>query len=227
MNENGIQQYVTLEEQLENLKREQAEAERIYRGRMQMGALTHDPASIQQLAQTILDRKLKIDDLEAQIAQTKENSQEQDYGQESTASNEERDTTEQQAMTVYTGRNPVLRWLQKIIDKLEKRIQKLDERSKRDPMDWYKEKFEQEMVHLKDRQYSEYEAMANMDIPKERPKEKTAHQIFVDKISGNGAYHTYGPNAKKLQEPRTMADPEKMKHIQEQKQQTSKGISER
>ena len=67
-------------------------------------------------------------------------------------------------------------------------------------MDWYKEKFEQEMEELNSRKYSEYERMANSDFSQSRksPEVKTAHQLFVDKISGNGAYHTYGKNAQDL-----------------------------
>ena len=67
MNEYGLQDAKTLKEQLEALKQEQAEAEKIYRGRMQLGALNHDPASVQVLAQTILDRKIQIEELENQI----------------------------------------------------------------------------------------------------------------------------------------------------------------
>ena len=61
MENTGIQEYKTLEEQLEELKREQAESERIYRGRMELGALTHEPESLKGLAQTIMERKIKID----------------------------------------------------------------------------------------------------------------------------------------------------------------------
>lgn len=195
MENNGIQEYKTLEEQLEELKKEQAESERIYKGRMELGALTHDPESLKGLAQTIMERKMKIDDLEAQIARenlSKDHNIEQ---------KEQREDLEEKGLTVqYNGRNPILRFLQKIMNKLESKIQQLDERSKRDPMDWYKEKFEQEMEELNSRKYSEYERMANSDFSQSRksPEVKTAHQLFVDKISGNGAYHTYGKNAQDL-----------------------------
>ena len=36
----------TLEEQLEELKEEQVQAEKIYRKRMELGALAHDPESL-------------------------------------------------------------------------------------------------------------------------------------------------------------------------------------
>lgn len=223
MNENGIQQYTTLEEQLENLKREQAEAERIYRGRMEMGSLAQDPASIQQLAQAILERKMKIDDLEAQIAQTKEESREKDepqeYEQEYNADNE-RENNEEKSVTVYEGRNPILRWMQKIINKLEEKIQKSESRSKRDPMDGYREMFEKEMGDVKEMQYDEYQRMASMNDTKvQSPKGKTAHQIFVEKISGNGAYHTYGSNAKNMQQNKTISEPETVKNIESQMKQ--------
>lgn len=192
MEDTGIQEYKTLEEQLEELKREQAESERIYRGRMELGALTHDSESLKGLAQTIMERKIKIDDLEAQIA--RENSS-TNYNIEQ---EEPREDVEEKGLTVqYNGRNPILRFLQKIMNKLESKIQQLDARSKRDPMDWYKEKFEQEMQEVNSKKYSEYERVANSDFSKS-PEVKTAHQLFVDKISGNGAYHTFGKNAQDL-----------------------------
>lgn len=192
MENTGIQEYKTLEEQLEELKREQAESERIYRGRMELGALTHNPESLKGLAQTIMERKIKIDDLEAQIARENPST---NYNIEQ---EEPREDVEEKGLTVqYNGRNPILRFLQKIMNKLESKIQQLDERSKRDPTDWYKEKFEQEMQEVNSKKYSEYERMANSDFSKS-PEVKTSHQLFVDKISGNGAYHTFGKNAQDL-----------------------------
>ena len=192
MENTGIQEYKTLEEQLEELKREQAESERIYRGRMELGALTHEPESLKGLAQTIMERKIKIDDLEAQIARENPSA---NYNIEQ---EEPREDVEEKGLTVqYNGRNPILRFLQKIMNKLESKIQQLDARSKRNPMDWYKEKFEQEMQEVNSKKYSEYERVANSDFSKS-PEVKTAHQLFVDKISGNGAYHTFGKNAQDL-----------------------------
>lgn len=192
MEDTGIQEYKTLEEQLEELKREQAESERIYRGRMELGALTHDSESLKGLAQTIMERKIKIDDLEAQIARENPST---NYNIEQ---EEPREDVEEKGLTVqYNGRNPILRFLQKIMNKLESKIQQLDARSKRDPMDWYKEKFEQEMQEVNSKKYSEYERVSNSDFSKS-PEVKTAHQLFVDKISGNGAYHTFGKNAQDL-----------------------------
>lgn len=192
MENTGIQEYKTLEEQLEELKREQAESERIYRGRMELGALTHEPESLKGLAQTIMERKIKIDDLEAQIARENPST---NYNIEQ---EEPREDVEEKGLTVqYNGRNPILRFLQKIMNKLESKIQQLDARSKRNPMDWYKEKFEQEMQEVNSKKYSEYERVANSDFSKS-PEVKTAHQLFIDKISGNGAYHTFGKNAQDL-----------------------------
>mgnify|MGYP004577556127 FL=1 len=34
---------------------------------MELGVLSHDPESLKGLAQTIMERKMKIDDLEAKI----------------------------------------------------------------------------------------------------------------------------------------------------------------
>ena len=104
-----------------------------------------------------------------------------------------------------------------IVKKIEEKIQQLEERGKRDPMDWYKQKFEQEMEELNARKYSEYERMANSDFSKstKSPEVKNAHQLFVDKISGNGAYHTYGKNAQNSGV-QTKSSPEINQNIQKQ-----------
>ena len=39
---------------------------------------------------------------------------------------------------MYDGRNPILRFLQKIMNKLELKLHQLEGREKREPMDWYK-----------------------------------------------------------------------------------------
>lgn len=70
MNENGLQETKTFEKQQEELKQEQNEAEKTYRGGMQLGTLNHDPTSVQELAQTILEGKMQIEDLEASRAMT-------------------------------------------------------------------------------------------------------------------------------------------------------------
>lgn len=197
MESTGIQEFKTLEEQLEELKEEQVQAEKIYRKRMELGALSHDPESLKGLAQTIMERKMKIDDLEAKIVM-QNSSDDYDHKpeqEEKTENNEEKGLT-----VMYDGRNPILRFLQKIMNKLELKLHQLEGREKREPMDWYKQKFEQEMKELDSKKYSEYEQMANSDFSKstKSPKVKNAHQLFVDKMSGNGAYHTYGENAKNL-----------------------------
>jgi len=217
MDENSIQQNSKLE-QLENLKKEQAEAEKNYNRRMQIGALDHDSASIQQLAQTIVDRKLKIENLKAQVNQGKK--EDIEYEKNSDSNADKKNNNEQQAMAVYTGKNPFLRWLQKIIDNIDQRIKKSVEKARRNPMDWYKEKFEQEMVDLRDKQYTEYEAMANMNAPESQPEEKSSHKLFTEEISANGDYHTYKLNAK-------ATDSDKTKSIEEQIEPSSTQISER
>ena len=200
MNENGMQKIKTLEEQLEELKLEQAEAERIYRGRMEMGVLANDPASVQELAQTILERKLKIDDLEAQIAKDPKEAEEKQ------TLIEDKDNNETNAMTVYNGKNPVLRWLQKILNKLQDKSQKLSERSKMSALDKNKAMFEKEMDNVKEMKYNEYAVIANMKTTEmQAPKNKSAHQRFVDQISGNGTYHTFGPNAKNMESSMTQS----------------------
>ena len=118
MNEYGVQKPKTLQEQLEALKLEQAEAERIYRGRMQLGALNHDPASVQVLAQTILDRKMQIEELEAQIAQSEQPTKEEV---------EEKEQPREETALVEYYNNPILNWLQRQINKLERVIERLEQ----------------------------------------------------------------------------------------------------
>lgn len=40
-------------------------------------------------------------------------------------------------------------------------------------------------------------------------QQKTAHQLFVEKISGNGAYHTYGNNAQSMETSKKIENLEK------------------
>lgn len=212
MNGNGLQEVKTLEEQLEALKQEQAEAERIYRGRMQLGALNHDPASVQVLAQTILDRKMQIEDLEAQIARTKQPVQEIDEKEE----NKEYYNRET-ALTEY-HQNPILNWLQKVINKLDQVSAKLDQsienakrRINRDPSMMKEPKAPKGLRN----KWEQYQDVVDMDFSKHGQEQKSAHQLFVDKLSGNGAYHTFKSNGQNLEE-QTNNIPEINKNISSQ-----------
>ena len=199
MEQNGLQK--SLLEQLDALKKEQAEAERIYRGRVEMGALNSDPASVQVLAQTILDRKMKIEDIEAQIKPREQDTQDYEKEEESNVQPEYQETS----LTEY-HRNPIINWLQRMVAKMEQ----------------FSERLEQKMVMRKNRmptepkiaktKWEEYQDIIDTDFSKEVQgvQQKTEHQIFVDKISGNGAYHTYGKNAQKMPELRAISDYEKM-----------------
>ena len=109
------------------------------------------------------------------------------------------------SLTEY-HRNPIINWLQRMVAKMEQ----------------FSERLEQKMVMRKNRmptepkiaktKWEEYQDMIDTDFSKEVQgvQQKTEHQIFVDKISGNGAYHTYGKNAQKMPELRAMSDYEKM-----------------
>ena len=198
MNENGIQK--SLEEQLEQLKAEQQQAEQIYKRRIEMGALTHDPASVQVLAQTILDRKMKIEELETQIA-PKEQDIEDDYREEQSSNMREYQET---SLTEY-HRNPIINWLQKIVNKMEKFSEKLEQKR---IMRENGRIVEPKVAKTK---YEEYQDIIDTDFStrKQGTQEKTAHQLFVEKISGNGAYHTYGKNAQSIESSRTIENLEK------------------
>ena len=83
MEQNGLQGNLT--KQLENLKKEQYKAEQIYIKRIKMGALRSDPESVKILAQTILDRKNKIEEIEAQITPREEDIQNDEAKKENNA----------------------------------------------------------------------------------------------------------------------------------------------
>lgn len=93
-----------------------------------------------------------------------------------------------------------MRFIQKIINKLEVKVQQYDNERKRDPMDWYNQKFEQEMDELNTRKYSEYERIAKLDFDKSEKSTvaKAQRQLFLDKLSGNGAYQTFKKDSKNL-----------------------------
>lgn len=199
MNENGIQNYKTLQEQLEDLKKEQAEAERIYRGRMELGTLNSNPASIQVLAQTILDRKIQIENLEAQIGNT--GLENQEYQEEIQDSSQEQQET---SLTEY-HRNPIINWLQKIVTKMEQFSEKLEQKK------IMRENGKIAEPKIAKTKYEEYQDIIDTDFSskKQETQQKTAHQLFVEKISGNGAYHTYGKNAQSMETSKKIENLEK------------------
>ena len=208
MSENGLQK--SLQEQLEQLKAEQAQAEQIYRKRMEMGALTYDPESVQVLAQTILDRKIQIEDLETQIA-PKEQTTKDDY------ENQISDNTQEynESSLIQYHRNPIINWLQKMVMKMEHFSEKLEQkrvmRENRIPKE----------PKVAETKWDEYQNIIDTNFSQERQEtqQKTAHQLFVEKISGNGAYHTFGKNAQNMEQPKTMENPEKIQNIANQMQQ--------
>lgn len=123
MSENGVQK--SKEEQLAQLKVEQEQAEQIYKGRLEMGALTHDSASVQVLAQTILDRKIQIEELEAQIT-PKEQDIKDEY--KSKINDNKQEYQENSLIQYENHRNPIVNWLQKMIAKMEQFSEKLEQK---------------------------------------------------------------------------------------------------
>lgn len=194
MNENGIQ--ISLEEQLEQLKAEQEQAEQIYKRRMEMGTLSHDPASVQVLAQTILERKLKIDEIQAQISP-----REQD--KDDIVQNYEEQENNQNSLVEY-HRNPIIRWMQKMLIKMEQVSERMEQKR------MARENHVLEPKVYQDK-YQEYQEIIDTDFSKSGQAKagKTTHQLFVEKISGNGAYHTYGKNAQTMEQSRIMENSEK------------------
>lgn len=197
MNENGIQK--SLEEQLESLKIEQQQAEQIYKRRMEMGALSHDPESVQVLAQTILDRKIKIEELEAQISPK---DQEIEENREDTKNSEQQE--ENQKSLVEYHKNPIIRWMQKLLIKMEQVSERMEQKRVARENRVLEPKIYQD-------KYQEYQQIIDTDFSKsgQAKTEKTPHQLFVEKISGNGAYHTYGKNAQSMETSKTIENLEK------------------
>jgi len=105
MEDNKIQ--LSLEEQLEQLKKEQEEAKRICDKRIDMGMLYHDSASVQELAAEILDRKIKIKELEEQIAQKGIAKSKQDENE----------------LIEYKPKMNIFQWVRAKLDKLKENIQ--------------------------------------------------------------------------------------------------------
>ena len=167
MNENGLQNIEPMKKQLETLKEEQAEAERIYRGRIQLGSLSRDPESVQVLAQTILNRKIQIEDLEAQISQIEQPTKEVE---------EHEQYREEMALTEYHN-NPILNWLQRQINKLEKIIERLEQMSSKKDREMPKAP---KGLRNKWEQYQDV-VDADFSIPKE-PHQKKSWELSPEQV---------------------------------------------
>lgn len=96
------------------------------------------------------------------------------------------------------SQNPIVRFLQKILQKMDKVSNWFDEQSKNAGIRIPTEP----KVHST--KWDEYKEVASR-------KEEQQKSKFKDEVSNNGQYHTYGKNA--MPHIGTMADPEKMKTI--------------
>lgn len=105
-----------LKQQLQNLKKEQNEAEKIYNKRIQLGELNTNPANVQTLAQAILDRKTQIENLESQIDEINKNHQ--GRVKKDTQANQEN------SMVEYK-KNPIVSWFQRVGMKMQELSTKL------------------------------------------------------------------------------------------------------
>jgi len=157
-----------MKEQLEILMREQDGAKRIYQGRIQMGGLIHDSESVRILAQMILERQRQIDELEGQIAKAEE------LFQENKAQSEE---VQQTALIEYSH-NPILRWFQRHLNKIEKLITKLEQSSSK--------KYRAKPKILEEFDEMEaYRTIANMDFSENKTTENGSWNLSpkaVDEI---------------------------------------------
>ena len=197
MEQNGLQGNLT--KQLENLKKEQYKAEQIYIKRIKMGALRSDPESVQILAQTILDRKNKIEEIEAQITPREEDIQNDEAKKENNAQPKNQETS----LTEY-HRNPIINWLQRMINKVGEISNRLEQfietRKNGRPTEpkIYETKWE-EYQNIIDTDFST-QGNGKKEKGEKGNNKNENHKIFVNEISGNGQYNTYGNNAQKINE---------------------------
>ena len=98
-------------------------------------------------------------------------------------------------------------------------------------MEQFSEKLEQKRLMRENRipkepkiaktKWEEYKNIIDTKFSQEKQgtQSKTAHQLFVEKISGNGAYHTFGKNAQNMEQTKAMANQEKIENMVNQMQQ--------
>lgn len=185
MEQNGLQGNLT--KQLETLKKEQDKAKKIYIKRIKMGALRSDPESVQILAQTILDRKNKIEEIEAQITPREEDIQNDEAKKENNAQPKNQETS----LTEY-HRNPIINWLQRMINKvgeISNRLEQFIETRKNG------RPTEPKIYETKWEEYQNIKEKGEQEKGEKGNNKNENHKIFVNEISGNGQYNTYGNNA--------------------------------
>ena len=112
---NEIKNHLTQQEEIEKQQKELAELERIYNDRIKLGVEHIKDEDTQGLAQTILDKKKQIEDLKSQI----------DIIETSEQNNEE---NKQETSLIKYHKNPLFNWLQKMVIKIQNKIEKIDEK---------------------------------------------------------------------------------------------------
>lgn len=112
---NEIKNHLTQQEEIEKQQKELAELERIYNDRIKLGVEHIKDEDTQGLAQTILDKKKQIEDLKSQI----------DIIETSEQNNEE---NKQETSLIKYHKNPLFKWLQKMVIKIQNKIEKIDEK---------------------------------------------------------------------------------------------------
>lgn len=112
---NEIKNHLTQQEKIEKQQKELAELERIYNDRIKLGVEHIKDEDTQGLFQTILDKKKQIEDLKSQI----------DIIEPSEQNNEE---NKQETSLIKYHKNPLFNWLQKMVIKIQNKIEKIDEK---------------------------------------------------------------------------------------------------
>lgn len=121
---------------------------------------------------------------------------------------------EKSLIVQYNGSNPILKFFQKLNNSIRNYFHKIGSRNQKneevennneinsqssnevnlfekDTADFYAKGFEENFVKI---QKTEYEKTEKLKFSENKIDEKAKKESFVEKISGNGAYHTYEKN---------------------------------
>lgn len=108
---NEIKNHLTQQEEIEKQQKELAELEKIYNDRIKLGVEHIKDEDTQGLVQTILDKKKQIEDLKSQIDII-----------------EPSEENKQETSLIKYHKNPLFKWLQKMVIKIQNKIEKIDEK---------------------------------------------------------------------------------------------------
>lgn len=124
------------------------------------------------------------------------------------------ENNEKSLVVQYNGNNPILKFFQKLNNSIRSYFHKIKNRNQKtekiendneidsqssnevnlfekDTADFYAKSFEENFVKIQKTEYNKSEELKSSE---NKIDEKVEKESFVEKISGNGAYHTYEKN---------------------------------